>query len=108
FTDQWDPKSPWHDRRVREAARYALDLESINKNLLLGYGKTHGSMIPDIFDYYVSVPPPKFDPARARALLAEAGYPGGFDAGSYNCDSSYSNLAEVVLNYLAEVGIRAT
>ena len=84
-----------------------MDYDSINNNLLLGHGKMHGSMIPDIFDYYVPVPPPKFDPARARALLAEAGYPGGFDAGFYNCDSSYSNLAEVVLNNLAEVGIRA-
>jgi peptide/nickel transport system substrate-binding protein len=107
FPDQWDPKSPWHDRRVREAARYAMDYSSINNNLLLGYGKTHGSMIPDNFDYYVPVPPPKFDPARARALLAEAGYPNGFDAGFYSCDASYSNLAEVVLNNLAEVGIRS-
>jgi peptide/nickel transport system substrate-binding protein len=93
---------------VREAARYAMDYEAINRNLLLGHGKTHGSLIPDTFDYYVAVPPPKFDPARARALLAEAGYPEGFDAGFYNCDASYSNLAEIVLNNLAEVGIRAT
>jgi peptide/nickel transport system substrate-binding protein len=107
FPDQWDPKSPWHDRRVREAARYAMNYETINKTLLLGHGRIHGSMIPDTFDYYVPVPPPKYDPDRARALLAEAGYPNGFDAGFYNCDVSYSNLAETVLNYLAEVGIRA-
>jgi peptide/nickel transport system substrate-binding protein len=107
FPDQWDPKSPWHDRRVREAARHAMDYDSINNNLLLGHGKIHGGMIPDNFEYYVPVPPPKYDPARARALLAEAGYPNGFDAGFYYCDSSYSNLAEVVLNNLAEAGIRA-
>jgi peptide/nickel transport system substrate-binding protein len=39
-------------------------------------------------------------------LLAEAGYPQGFDAGEYNCDSSYANLAEAVLNNLQAVGIR--
>jgi peptide/nickel transport system substrate-binding protein len=107
FPDQWNPKSPWHDKRVREAARYALDYKAINDTLLLGYGGIHGSLIPDTFDFYVPVPPPRHDPEKARALLVEAGYPNGFDAGFYNCDSSYSNLAEIVLNNLAEVGIRA-
>ena len=107
FPEQWDPKSPWHDKRVREAARYAMDYDTINRNLLLGHGRIHGSLIPDTFDYYTSVPPPKYDPARARALLAEAGYPNGFDAGFYNCDVSYTNLGEIVLNNLAQVGIRA-
>lgn len=37
----------------------------------------------------------------------EAGYPNGFDAGAYNCDSSYSNIGEAVVNNLGEVGIRA-
>ncbi len=107
FPDQWDPQSPWHDPRVREAARYAMDHDTINRILLLGHGRIHGSLIPDTFEYYVPVPPPKYDPARARALLAEAGYPNGFDAGFYNCDVSYANLAEIVLNNLSEVGIRA-
>ena len=41
-------------------------------------------------------------------MLAEAGYPGGFDAGEYFCDAAYANLAEPILNYLQAVGIRAT
>src|SRR5262249_52217925 len=45
--------------------------------------------------------------AKARRLLAEAGYPKGFDAGDYNCDASYASLAEAVLNNLQEVGIRS-
>jgi peptide/nickel transport system substrate-binding protein len=106
FPDQWNPKSPWHDKRVREAARYAMDYDQINNLLLLGHGGMHGSLIPDNFEYYVPVPKPLYDPARARALLAEAGYPNGFDAGFYNCDSSYSNLAEIVVNNFNEVGIR--
>lgn len=106
FPDQWDPKSPWHDKRVRQAVRYALDYDQINKDLLLGHGVMHGSFIPDSFEYYVPVPKPRHDPDRARALLAEAGYPGGFDGGFYYCDASYANLAEVVVNNLNEVGIR--
>jgi peptide/nickel transport system substrate-binding protein len=40
-------------------------------------------------------------------LLAQAGYPKGFDAGEYYCDGSYASLAEAVLNNLQEVGIRS-
>ena len=39
-------------------------------------------------------------------MLAAAGYPNGFDAGFYNCDSSYTNIAEAVVNNWGEVGIR--
>ena len=42
----------------------------------------------------------------AKKLLAEAGYPSGFDAGEYYCDSSYSNVAEAVMNNFGEIGIR--
>src|SRR5206468_8580833 len=44
---------------------------------------------------------------KAKKLLAEAGYPKGFDAGDYYCDSSYSNIGEAVLDNLQTVGIRA-
>src|SRR6202008_2224364 len=57
---------------------------------------------------YWKPPASKYDPAKARQLLAEAGYPNGFDAGEYYCDASYSNLAEAVVNNLKEVGIQAT
>ena len=107
FPEQWDPKSPWHDERVRRAARLALDLKTINQALTLGYGHTPGSIIPDNFEFFWKPPEPMYDPAKAKQLLAAAGYPNGFDAGYYNCDSSYANLAEAVNNYLGEVGIRA-
>ena len=50
---------------------------------------------------------PVHDPAEAKQLLAEAGYPNGFDAGEYYCDGSYANLGEAVLDNLLAVGIRA-
>ena len=107
FPDQWDPKSPWHDQRVRQAASLAIDHKTINQALTLGHSKITGSIIPETFEHYWKPPAPAFDPAKAKQLLAEAGHPNGFDAGEYYCDTAYANLGEAVLNNLQAVGIRA-
>ncbi len=106
LTDQWDEKSPWHDERVRKAASLAIDRKGINQALTLGYSVLTGSIIPESFDYYWAPPAPVYDPAQAKQLLTDAGHPNGFDAGEYYCDSSYSNVAEAVINNFGEVGIR--
>jgi peptide/nickel transport system substrate-binding protein len=106
FADQWDPKSPWHDQRVRLAASLAIDYATINQALTLGHSKITGSIVPDNFEYFWQPPLPTYDATRAKRLLAEAGYPDGFDAGVYYCDASYSNLAEAVINNLQQIGIR--
>jgi len=107
FADQWDPKSPWHDQRVRQAASLAIDRTTIDRALTLGYSPITGSIIPESFEFYWKPPAPLYDPEKARRLLAEAGLPKGFDAGFYTCDISYGNLAEAVLDNLGAVGIRA-
>ncbi len=107
FVDQWDPKSPWHDRRVRLAANHAIDRNAINQAETLGLSRITASLIPHTFDFYWPAPLYGFDPQKAKQLLAEAGYPNGFDAGDYYCDSSYANVGEAVVNDLKAVGIRA-
>jgi peptide/nickel transport system substrate-binding protein len=107
FPDQWDPKSPWHDQRVRQAANLAIDRKAINQALTLGRSRLSNSIIPESFEFYWQPPEPVYDPTTAKQLLVEAGYPNGFDAGEYFTDSSYSNVAEAVLNNLGEVGILA-
>src|SRR4051794_25312177 len=106
FPEQWDPKSPWHDLRVRQAANLAIDRQGMSEALFLGYCKITNSIVPYTFDYYWQPPAAAYDAAKARKLLAEAGRAGGFDAGTMYCDSSYANMAEVSVNNLAEIGIR--
>jgi peptide/nickel transport system substrate-binding protein len=84
-----------------------MDRKTINQALTLGHSRLTGSIIPSTFDFYWQPPAPAHDPARAKRLLAEAGYPNGFDAGDYFCDVSYANLAEAAVNNLQAVGIRA-
>jgi peptide/nickel transport system substrate-binding protein len=72
----------------------------------LGFSKITGSIIPYAFEFFWQPPIHPYDVARARRLLAEAGYPNGFDAGDYHCDASYANLGEAVVNYLNAAGIR--
>ncbi len=107
FADQWDPKSPWHDRRVRLAANHAIDLPAVNQAELLGFGGLTGSIIPTSFEFYWQPPGYTYDPVRAKRLLAESGYPQGFDAGDYFCDASATYIGEPVVNYFNAVGIRA-
>jgi peptide/nickel transport system substrate-binding protein len=106
FTEQWDPKSPFHDIRVRQAVNLCLDRDGMNKALFLGFCKVTNSIIPDSFQYYWQPPKAIYDPARAKKLLAEAGHPDGFDAGSYFVDSSYANIGQVAVENLTAIGIR--
>ncbi len=106
FADQWDPKSPWSDRRLRLAANYALDRKAINEAACLGFCPPAGVIIPRVMDFALQVEPPPYDPPKAKQLLAEAGYPNGLDAGDLVPIPPFFTTAEAVVNYLNAVGIR--
>jgi len=107
FTEQWDPKSPWFDRRVRLAANLAIDRKGFSDAEYLGFGRPAPSIIPRDFEYYWAPPPYPHDLAKARRLLAEAGYPKGFDAVEVATDVVFVPEAETVINGLGTIGIRA-
>jgi peptide/nickel transport system substrate-binding protein len=106
YFDQWDPKSPWHDRRVRLAASHALDRRALSEAETLGASRPNGSLIPRTFQYALPLDPHPYDPAKARQLLAEAGYPNGFDAGELYPWPPYTAFSEAVGGYLGAVGIK--
>jgi peptide/nickel transport system substrate-binding protein len=106
FADQWDPKSPWHDRRVRLAANLAVDRDTLNQAEYLGASRVTGSIVPSSFQFAWAAPKYPYDPERARKLLAEAGYPKGFDAGEITSDFVYAPIIETVANALQTVGIK--
>ena len=108
FLDQWDPKSPWHDRRVRQAASLVIDRNAINQAEMLGLGKAAGAFVPPEFDFALRLDPPAFDPKKAKQLMVEAGYPNGFDAGDLTPLPPYTTVAEAVGGNLQTIGIRTS
>ena len=105
--EQWDPKSPWADQRVRLAASHAIDRPTINQAEMLGFGRLTGNYVPRIFQFALPMEPHAYDPARAKKLLAEAGYPSGFDTGDFNPFPPYDSMGEAVIANLQAVGIRS-
>src|ERR1035437_7522077 len=105
---------PQQNKLVRQAINYAVDVPAIVKNVLGGRGYELSSPIPpNYFGYDPSVPGYKHDLAKAKALLAKAGYPDGkgisltvnAPIGRYNRDRE---VAEAVAGQLQAVGIQAT
>jgi peptide/nickel transport system substrate-binding protein len=106
FVDQWTPKSPWADRRVRLAASLAVDRKAINEAEALGFAGLTGNIVPRHFEFALPIDPHPYDPKRAKQLLTEAGYPNGFDGGDLTPNPPYFTMAEAVVTNLGAVGIR--
>ena len=99
-------ENPFSDPRVRRAISYAIDRRAISERLMLGTAVPAGQLIPQgMFGFDPDLPDNPYDPDRARALLAEAGYAGGFDAELMSIEPM-AKLSEVVARYLSTIGIR--
>src|SRR5437899_2242523 len=94
FVDMYESTSPWHDKRVRLAANHAINRQAINESETLGYSKLVGGIIPPTYDFALPWEPYAYDPKKSKALLTEAGYAHGFDAGEYSCDAVYPSVVE--------------
>src|SRR6267378_7871933 len=106
FPEQWTQGSPWADRRVRAAASHAIDRQAINEAESLGYSAPTGNIVPRHQEFALAIDPLPYDPKRARALLAEAGYPNGFEAGELTPFPPYTGMGEAIVNYFAAAGIK--
>ena len=106
FVDQWEPKSPWHDPRVRRAASLAIDRKAINEAEALGFSGLTGNIVPRHMEFALPLEPHPYDPTGAKRLLTEAGYPAGFDGGDLTPNPPYFSMAEAIASNLAAVGIR--
>jgi peptide/nickel transport system substrate-binding protein len=109
FPEQWDEKSPWHDVRVRQAASISIDRNGINEAVTLGQSWVTGNaFVPKFFEYHWQAPEPLYDAAKAKQLLADAGYAKGIEAGPFYCDAAFANVGEAIVNNLLEAGIRTS
>lgn len=99
--------APFDNKLVRQAISYAVDRESIVKAVFGGTGSVStGPISPAIWGYSADVPKYEYDPAKAKQLLADAGYPNGLDIVITSSDSQQRmDIAEIMQNQLKEAGI---
>ena len=104
-------KGPLASTKVRQALNYAVDKDKIIKELYKGYAIPIGSGIPNTdFGYNPRIKPYPYDPAKAKALLTEAGFGGGVDVDIQSGNGIHLNdrqLSEAVALMLQDVGVRA-
>ncbi len=105
IASQWDPKSPWSNPKVRKAASLSIDRQTLADVHMPG-GKGVGEFGLPGDPNRVEFPPDPYDPAQAKKLLAEAGYPNGFAGGTfYPMDGGYWAMGEQIATYLRAIGI---
>src|SRR5262249_22103207 len=102
---------PTVKREVREAISYAIDRDSLNVTIMGGLGAPPSFISPTTFGFNPDLKPLPYDPARARRLLAEAGFLNGIDIAldaSYGKYPKDKEIAEAIAGQLGAVGIRTT
>ncbi len=98
--------TPFKNKKVRQAVNYAINRERIVRDAFNGFARSSGSVVSPLhFGYESQVSRYPYDPFRARQLLAEAGYPNGFEVDYYAINNE--SAAESILKDLRAVGIQA-
>jgi ABC-type transport system substrate-binding protein len=107
--DSANPDSPFANLKVRQAVSYAIDRESIAKYVYYDYAEvTNGLNSPECWTYNPNVIGYANDPAKAKTLLAEAGYKDGFSTTIYCRPEKYfKDMATAIQSNLADVEIKA-
>ncbi|ARP84981.1 ABC transporter substrate-binding protein [Bordetella genomosp. 9] len=105
-----DGKNPLQDVRVRRAINMAIDRKAITQRIMDGMATPAYQYMPDgMFGGLAHAPEIKYDPAAAKKLLAEAGYPDGFELTVSSTNDRYINdgqVAQAVAQYLSRIGIK--
>ena len=102
-------KNPMSDVKVRQAMYLAIDEGTIIKNIMNGCAYEMNSVVPEDYVGYTEVTREAYDPEKAKQLLAEAGYPDGFEVTLDAPNDRYMNdeqIAQAVAGYLEKVGIK--
>jgi peptide/nickel transport system substrate-binding protein len=101
-------RKPFGDVRVRRAVTHAINKAEVLKGAMFGMGKILGTNVDPLNPYYVDMSAAMpHDPARAKKLLAEAGYPGGFEA-VLRVSPQYQytvRSGEIIVDQLRKVGV---
>jgi peptide/nickel transport system substrate-binding protein len=104
-------RNPFKDRRVRQAVAHAIDVDAIVAKVLRGQATPTGSFVSSLVDGYLPALERRLphDPAKARALLKEAGYPDGFGVTLDCVNVTYrAAVCQAIAAMLTQVGIRVT
>ncbi|MHA7681625.1 ABC transporter substrate-binding protein [Cupriavidus sp. PET2-C1] len=102
-------KNPLKDARVRNAISMAINRQGIKDRLMEGLSEPTNNLVPStLFGYNPDLKPVKYEPERARKLLAEAGYPNGFGLTLHTPNNRYVNdeqIAETIAQNLTRIGL---
>jgi peptide/nickel transport system substrate-binding protein len=103
-------RNPFKDLRVRQALYMAIDIEGIKRLVMRGHSAPTGAMIPSPASVFPELEPRLFpyDPERAKKLLAEAGYPNGFEFGLLCPNNRYVNderICTAIAGMFAKIGV---
>lgn len=108
YPDSANADSPWSNIKVRQAVEYAIDKEAIARTFGYGFWKAAYQLPnPDCQAYVPSITPRKYDVAKAKALLTEAGYPNGFKTRIIAQNTVNRDIVVALQSYFSKIGIQA-